>query len=926
MCEHSEVNSNRYFNKKAISPLGDSQNNEGKNMVNTLSKEVRHCNKKTDGLHPEHLEDLRKSGLSDETILESGIESVPPSEIQERLGFPISGLRSLYEIPYGVNGHSRYKVFYNEDSKVSDDGSEKPKYLCRKGSGNHLYIPPGVRTNLKNPSISLSITEGEKKSLKATQEGISCIAIPGLWNWSDGNKELISDFNQIALDGRTIYIIPDNDWLQPNRHGWQKNLKQAVHELAYKLIDKGAKVSWIELPLSENKVGLDDYLCNHSIEDFRKLPIHPLRKLTIQEEIDNTSKEVTFDDVKPILKRIASHSYESERALLINKLSKKTGISKADLQKDLKAFIEKENPHDATPDEQMEDNDKYFVDEEGYLCRRRHIKEGVLPMRLCNFEAWITEEIIEDNGVDTSHTYAIEGKVGSYPLPRIEVPASQFPSLNWLHKWGNRTIVEPGQAIKDYIRHAIQIRSLNTKTTTCYTHTGWRHIGDKWAYLTASGAIGIKNVSVKLSKEMQRYSLPLTVENETEAIRTSLSFLDIGERFITLPLWCLLYLSPLTTLLEPSPNFSGYLYAESGCFKTTIAALLLSHFGDFMNVASLPNFSDTANNLEKRGFTLKDTLQVLDDYHPDARKADAQQKEHLAQRMIRAYSNRTGRGRLNADTTDKGRYEPRGMLLITGEELVSLQSTLARVVVIEYAKGDIDKRKLTALQEKSDLLPQAMTSYISWVKEHIAEIRSTFKEKFIKLRDMASSEDTHKKLPEQVAFLQFTLDTVLSWMTDKGVISAKDATALSKEGWSIFSGLANKQGQRITQEDPIGKFIEIIQTLTVQEKIQFEHKSEHNTEVLGGSDGELIGYYDETYLYFLSTAMWHSIQKYCKDEGTHFPFNKTTLSKMLKGRKISTGNTSTVPEWIRGKTVRVLKVYRDRIFKTDTNGVVEPLS
>lgn len=51
-------------------------------------------------LHPAHLEDLHKSGLSNEIILEAGIKSVPPRDISKKLGFDIPGLISMYEIPY----------------------------------------------------------------------------------------------------------------------------------------------------------------------------------------------------------------------------------------------------------------------------------------------------------------------------------------------------------------------------------------------------------------------------------------------------------------------------------------------------------------------------------------------------------------------------------------------------------------------------------------------------------------------------------------------------------------------------------------------------------------------------------------------------------------------------------------------------------
>lgn len=203
-------------------------------------------------LHPDHLADLRKSGLSDETIQETQNKSVRPGDITKKLGFDIPGLSSMYEIPYpGCEGYSRFKAFYADGERYYKDGSEKPKYLARKDSGNRLYIPPRVKPVLNDLSIPIYITEGEKKALKATQEGLPCIAISGLWNWSNGNKELLTDFDQIELDGRTIHIVPDNDWLLPDRQGNPKNLRQAVYGLAYRLIDRGAKVAWVELPGGE---------------------------------------------------------------------------------------------------------------------------------------------------------------------------------------------------------------------------------------------------------------------------------------------------------------------------------------------------------------------------------------------------------------------------------------------------------------------------------------------------------------------------------------------------------------------------------------------------------------------------------------------------------------------------------------------------
>ena len=202
--------------------------------------------------HPGHLADLRKSGLSDETILNHGIKSIPPRDINKIFGYETHA-KSMYEIPYPRTDYSRFKMFYDEADKFNPKtGEERPKYLAKKDSGNRLYIPIKVRPILKNLSTPIYLSEGEKKSLQACQEGLCCIAISGLWNWKIKDKdELLPDFDLIALDGRTIYIVPDNDWLLSDRHGKPKNLRHAVYGLAYKLIDRGVKVSWVELPGGE---------------------------------------------------------------------------------------------------------------------------------------------------------------------------------------------------------------------------------------------------------------------------------------------------------------------------------------------------------------------------------------------------------------------------------------------------------------------------------------------------------------------------------------------------------------------------------------------------------------------------------------------------------------------------------------------------
>jgi hypothetical protein len=64
--------------------------------------------------------------------------------------------------------------------------------------------------------VPLLITEGEKKALKANQEGFACVAVGGLWNWQVGGRP-IADLDRIDWVEREAVIVPDSDvWTRPD--------------------------------------------------------------------------------------------------------------------------------------------------------------------------------------------------------------------------------------------------------------------------------------------------------------------------------------------------------------------------------------------------------------------------------------------------------------------------------------------------------------------------------------------------------------------------------------------------------------------------------------------------------------------------------------------------------------------------------------
>ncbi|MFQ5831026.1 MAG: hypothetical protein ACE5JD_18035, partial [Candidatus Methylomirabilia bacterium] len=166
-------------------------------------------------LHSEHLADLReRSGLGDETIRTAGIRSLAPGEWPRKLSQRLTAkVRSCYLIPYPeAEGFYRVKLF----PAIADGGGHTIRYYQPAGTAPRLYLPPHARAALADPTVTLLITEGEKKALKADQEGLACAALGGLWSWLlDGQP--LPDLDRVDWCEREVLLAPDSDvWVRPD--------------------------------------------------------------------------------------------------------------------------------------------------------------------------------------------------------------------------------------------------------------------------------------------------------------------------------------------------------------------------------------------------------------------------------------------------------------------------------------------------------------------------------------------------------------------------------------------------------------------------------------------------------------------------------------------------------------------------------------
>lgn len=235
-------------------------------------------------LHSDDRADLRRSGLSDGNIAAMGCFSVEASEVEKLTG--VKAGSGGYVIPYaGILDQTGGPYLRIRLRTPCGD----MRYVSGRGDDAEVYVPPGF-DELPVGNL-LVITEGEKKSAKAVEEGIPCIGIQGVWSGfaagaraaekSRGNPVSeetppLPALLDIARHYSLVLVLGDSDLL--NNPQARAGLETLAKSLSYRGVRAVVAYCPPAFELHHNgdrgtkKQGLDDWLVADRFHAARALP------------------------------------------------------------------------------------------------------------------------------------------------------------------------------------------------------------------------------------------------------------------------------------------------------------------------------------------------------------------------------------------------------------------------------------------------------------------------------------------------------------------------------------------------------------------------------------------------------------------------------------------------------------------------------
>lgn len=553
---------------------------------------------------------------------------------------------------------------------------------------------------------------------------------------------------------------------------------------------------------------------------------------------------------------------------------------------------------------------------------------------LTDFVAIPRQELTRDDGMEKSLYFVLDGwGQRGQKLGRVTVKAGDLDSMNWVtERWGFDASLMPGSTVKGKVAWVIKkVGQMTAQKVTEYTHTGWRKIGGKYAFLYHGGAVGMEGVTVDMGEALKTYRLDGSGAEwfdritPKEAALTSLRMKDIMSRDVGYALLGTVYLAPLREFLQMTdvvPAFALFLYGESGTHKSTAAGLAMAHCGNFHAKNAPASFNDTANQIRKKAFLVKDLPILVDDYHPATSLQEKRQMSATAQGLSRAFGDSADRGRLNADRTLAGSAPPRSVAIITGEDLPAIgASGLARFFILDIDKGDIPvTRELTEMQEaaRRGVLQRAMRGYIEWLAKQTDRLPEELHDTFLKYRDMCRDTGGHDRAPEAMACILMGINMMLRYFVSIGAVSMEEAVRISVEARTALSDASKKQARDMQSEKPSRIFLDAVAELISSKQAGLvdltlapdQKQTFMNTE-------KIIGYMDGSFYYLLPNVVFAQVSRLCREQGQEFPVSLKALYKHLRTDGILPGvgkeENPTKVKWIDGKSVRLLWIPVDKM-------------
>ncbi|MCR2049330.1 hypothetical protein NSB25_18865 [Acetatifactor muris] len=377
--------------------------------------------------------------------------------------------------------------------------------------------------------------------------------------------------------------------------------------------------------------------------------------------------------------------------------------------------------------------------------------------------------------------------------------------------------------------------------------------------------------------------------NAKSHCKHALEMLNVAPHTTTIPLLATELLSLIhSRMVENGIYFKGIicLLAPTQSFKTTIATLFFDHVHG--RKADL-NFEATSAAFDRVVGNTCDKTVIVDDLKPGATKTESRNMLLKLSKLIRMCSDDSGG--IQKANAKNGTVEniARCLAVATAEQIqIEVQSTLARLLILEMERNHVDIDKLAYFQDSHSEYQAFIRDYIMDISCHgldayCRKIAGRFLQERNVLRKDSLKQDilVDNRTNDMCVWLYLSFSEFLSYARRIDAIDEKQQKDYLAESLSIFHKLMMRQTERVSELDDIKLFFNGLQYLLDTKEVKIPQLQARNSDYIADNDDSTIGFTKTGFVYLKNNIALQKVASYYHRFGREFTINETVLRKKL---------------------------------------------
>lgn len=452
----------------------------------------------------------------------------------------------------------------------------------------------------------------------------------------------------------------------------------------------------------------------------------------------------------------------------------------------------------------------------------------------------------------------------------IRVEAKNLGSSQWIESLGVAYIYEKWGIgrLNALIRTMAKFAPVKNE----YQYSGWV-LGEENLYIMN----GRRLCSTEWDKDEARNSSKYALE-----------MLDVALHSLTVPMLSIELLSLVhSRMVSNGTFFKGVccIVAPTQSFKTTLASLF---FNLRNGMEADVNFEATMAAVVRTIGNSRDSTVIVDDYKPGADKTESREMLRKISTVVRMCSDNSGGIKKAGNQNTTVENIARGLVVITAEQIqINVQSTLARLLVLEADRKSVDKDKLTYFQANH-------SEYRAFIEEFIRHICAYGVErycdkliqKFLQERNALRAKINDNTIidnrtNDMCVWLRIMFTEFLGYALQVEAIDEEQFDAYMEETERIFLSIMKNQADRVAELDDIARFFKGLQILLETNEANIEKLQPRNTSFTAPNSKSAIGFSKKGYIFLKNNIALQQVVSYYHRFGREFAVGESALRKKL---------------------------------------------